>query len=410
MARYHDTPTRAAAYQAENRQRYSLYQPVNGKSHRKSSVSKHGEKVQKERELTASRASADPGPGRRRGTMRSKEHDEEEEAIQRAIEESRREVDGSGRRNGKRARDDSSEDNKHAIKRQRRTSELPPSNLRKATADDDSDDEPASRSKKAKAEAAQSIRQAEMREKEKERERARNEAASRRQDRAGRRRADDDPLDETPKPNNSGKPSPLPSSQPGSPHAHDLPERISHKKGAGKKTKKLGNNQYTKAKDLAVSSPHGRKRNGAGISSGEENTTNGDGHHLPNGSGNHSPERSTGPGKGRWGGKGKQKAVNGTVGAKNEDPADLSLGNMKRRMDAMAAFITRAQMETAGGERTPSNGEVGGAVQAPRSGVDGARGGGGGEGEKFEQMSAMEMADVVSRGIISWHRRFDHLV
>lgn len=40
--------------------------------------------------------------------MRSKEHDEEEEAIQKAIEESRREVE-SGRRNGKRARDDSEE-------------------------------------------------------------------------------------------------------------------------------------------------------------------------------------------------------------------------------------------------------------------------------------------------------------
>jgi hypothetical protein len=43
--------------------------------------------------------------------MRSKEHDDEEEQIQRAIEESKREVEGStgGRRNGKRLRDDSEE-------------------------------------------------------------------------------------------------------------------------------------------------------------------------------------------------------------------------------------------------------------------------------------------------------------
>ena len=108
MARYHDTPTRAAAKEAEHRQRYSLYQPVNGKSNRKSSMSKHGEKAQKERETTAtSRGSADPGTGRRRATMRSKEHDEEEEQFLRALEESKREVEG--KRNGKRARDDSEE-------------------------------------------------------------------------------------------------------------------------------------------------------------------------------------------------------------------------------------------------------------------------------------------------------------
>jgi hypothetical protein len=43
--------------------------------------------------------------------MRSKEHDDEEAQIQRAIEESRREVaaGGNGKRNGKRARDDSEE-------------------------------------------------------------------------------------------------------------------------------------------------------------------------------------------------------------------------------------------------------------------------------------------------------------
>lgn len=111
MARYHDTPTRAAAKKVENRQRYSLYQPVYAKANRKASVSKHGDKAQKEREALISRASADPATGKRRATMRSKEHDAEEEQIQRAIEESRREVESAvgGRRNGKRVRDDSEE-------------------------------------------------------------------------------------------------------------------------------------------------------------------------------------------------------------------------------------------------------------------------------------------------------------
>ena len=108
MARHHDTPTRAAAKEAENRQRYSLYQPVNGRTNRKVSISKSGDKAQRERESLISRASLDPHTGKRRATMRSKEHDDEDEQLRRAIEESKREVEG-GRRNGKRGRDDSDE-------------------------------------------------------------------------------------------------------------------------------------------------------------------------------------------------------------------------------------------------------------------------------------------------------------
>jgi hypothetical protein len=111
MARYHDAPKRSAAKRIDYRQRYSLYQPVNGKTQRKGSVSKHGDKAQKERELTASRASVETTSGRRRGTMRSKEHDEEEEQLLKALEESKRDVEGptTGRRNGKRVRDASEE-------------------------------------------------------------------------------------------------------------------------------------------------------------------------------------------------------------------------------------------------------------------------------------------------------------
>ena len=111
MARYHDTPTRAAAKQPENRQNYSLYQPVHAKTNRKSSVSKHGDKAQKERDTLVSRASADPVTGRRRATMRSKELDDEEAQMLKAIEESKRETGSgtNGRRNGKRTRDESDE-------------------------------------------------------------------------------------------------------------------------------------------------------------------------------------------------------------------------------------------------------------------------------------------------------------
>ena len=57
--------------------------------------------------MEISRGSIDPISGKRRGTIRSREHDEEAEQIQRAIEDSAREA---GRRGGKRSRDDSSEE------------------------------------------------------------------------------------------------------------------------------------------------------------------------------------------------------------------------------------------------------------------------------------------------------------
>lgn len=109
MARYHTTPTRIAAKPVSYSQKYSLYQPVYGKSHRKASVSKHGDKASKERDLA--RASTDPATGKRRATMRSKEHDDEEEQLRRAIEESKRGLggNGNGRRNGKRGREESDE-------------------------------------------------------------------------------------------------------------------------------------------------------------------------------------------------------------------------------------------------------------------------------------------------------------
>lgn len=115
MARYHDSGVRRAAADAEqHRQKYSLYVPLHPKaSQRKGSVSKYDDKARKERESAASRASVDPATGKRRATMRSKEHDDEEEQLRIAIEESKREQagkSGNGRRNGKRGRDDSSEE------------------------------------------------------------------------------------------------------------------------------------------------------------------------------------------------------------------------------------------------------------------------------------------------------------
>lgn len=121
MTRYYegaeDGRLRAAAAKEEDAnkeicsQRHSLYTPIHTKSARKGSISKSDDKGKRERETTASRASADPSTGRRRATMRSKEHDDEEEQLQRALEESKREVEstGNGRRVGKRGRENGDE-------------------------------------------------------------------------------------------------------------------------------------------------------------------------------------------------------------------------------------------------------------------------------------------------------------
>lgn len=325
------------------------------------------------------------------------------------------------------ARLTSNRSKKQDSKRQRRASESVPFNARKASLDNDSDEEPttaAGLAKKAKAEAAQTARQVESHEKEIERVKSRAEAAGRRQERAGRRRVDEDPAEETPKPSASTRTSPPPSSQPTSPPSHNGPEKVSHKKGAGKKTKKLGNNQYTRNKDAAASSPHGKKRNelnNQGASSGDEQLANGDSHHSntsANATNKNSPDHVVAP-KAKFG-KGKGKAVNGN-GGKHEEPAELTLANMKRGMDAMAAFITRAQLDIAG-DRTPSGSNVpklaaenasldglaGGAVQ-PASIATSQPSAGSANGKKFEEMTAMEMADVVSRSITSWHGQFAHL-
>lgn len=112
MARYHDSPARAAANTAEfNRQKYSLYLPLYPKTQRKGSVSKDEDNINNKAKKQSSRASVDPSTGKRRATIRSKEHDDEEEQLKRAIEESKRDVEpsgGNGRRT-KRGRDDSDE-------------------------------------------------------------------------------------------------------------------------------------------------------------------------------------------------------------------------------------------------------------------------------------------------------------
>jgi hypothetical protein len=267
-------------------------------------------------------------------------------------------------------------------------------------------------------------RQYEQREKDIERERARIEAANRRQARAGRRRQDGESLevsrvdwerhanpiaegepDETPKANTTSQASPPPSSQPESPPP-PAQEKLSHKKGAGRKVKRLGNNQYTKHRGEAptsagngISSPNSKKRaNTSHTSSGDEitlangtadsNTTSTPDLPPPaaavtgtvNGNGN-----GTGKGGGRWGKGRKNALLNGH--AKPAEPAERTIPNMARNLEAMLGFIQRSQVEVAtdrarlGSERSPPSLAEG-------------------------ELEAMDLAENLTKGIREWQGRF----
>ncbi|CAK4034340.1 histone deacetylase complex subunit cti6 [Lecanosticta acicola] len=410
-------------------QDHSLYLPLhpnlNAKSTRKASVSKHDEKAKKERELAASRASVDPLTGKRRGTTRSRNNDEELEQLYRAIEESKREGEGgagSERRSGKRGRDESCDDNKQDNKRQRRSSDSAPS----AERNDDSDDAgtvAVSKTKKAKAEAALSARQAEQEKKDKERDKARSEAAGRRQERARSRRNDEADAngDTTPKPTTSDNASPpAPLSQPASPPPA---EKAPPKRGPGKKPgKKLGNNQYTKNRfEQSTSSPHGRKRQNHTSGSGDdasEAAANVDANGSHNGAAKNSPGVSgppeNGTGKGKFG-RGKKNLANGNGAKGQTEEIERTFTNMQAVLKNMSAFVTKEQDELTsngiGGGKSPMSVEhaaltaVNGTAQAPTSAASITST----DDRRFEDLSSAEMAEKLQKGIENWQRTWGHL-
>ncbi|KAF2858934.1 hypothetical protein K470DRAFT_272006 [Piedraia hortae CBS 480.64] len=284
-------------------QKHSIYAPVANKPKRKASVSRSDERARKEREAHITRASMDSVSVRRRATMRSKEHDVEEEQLRRALEESRRDANPDATKtNGKRSREGSGEEAKTDVKRQRTAS------ISMTATEGASDDEGTAKAKKRRAEAAQMARQAEQREREKEREQARAEAAGRRQERAGRRRGDDPEPEET---EIKRSQSPVPAS----------PRR----KGPGKKGKKA-------AQAAANGSPSKRRK--AGGSSGDE-VANGDG-----------PAAAVeNVAKSRFG-KGRGKQNNSS---RPEEPVEMTAAHMKKALDNMSLFIRQTAAEI--GER-----------------------------------------------------------
>lgn len=308
-----------------------------------------------------------------------------------------------------------------------------------ASIEDDSDEganTAAGRAKKAKADAALLAREAERKEKDKEREKQKAEAAGRRQERARSRRNDgklshlseyvyappnmsidaEAAEDTSPKPTPSAKTSPPPpSSQPPSPPPAD---KAPPKKGPGKKpVKKLGNNQYTKAKyEQAASSPHGRKRQTLASGSGDEasetlangetngNTSGG------GGGGKTSPaaENGTvvGTGKSKFG-RGKKNAVNGNgVKQTDGDPVVRTYTNMNSLLAGMiAATAKEGTQHLSEMQVIPEIGLriLGGPVQADWASSLPP------DDKPDEELTSLEMGARVQRNMLKWQATYGHL-
>ncbi|PNS18071.1 hypothetical protein CAC42_4030 [Sphaceloma murrayae] len=379
-------------------QRYSIYLPVHPEAvvpqpaSRKTSVNRsHDSTLKRDRDALSRLAAEDLHGPKRRSTMNSRQMFEEEEMLRKVIEESKGDLD-SGSRKGKRGRDESEEYGRQShtrqsaladealhsvkpdIKRQRTGSESidAGSTLRTGSLDAESDDDvPTTKSalKRARAAAAETQRQREMKDREKAREQAREEAAGRRQARAGRRRADEPDSDELPKPP-SGKPSPT-TSRPASPPEIEVTLPSSSHKKSHKKAKRLGRNQYTRDRPSppAVKVPSGSSApSGHGSSSsgeekdaklqasgghspaslaeatGQSGSTSANGNGSGSGNGNGSGDR--GEKKGR--GKHKKKAEDEKRDRDRDRDRDRKkdpIPELERQTAWMMEFVQRYQAE-----------------------------------------------------------------
>ncbi|KAL1296671.1 hypothetical protein AAFC00_000151 [Neodothiora populina] len=407
-------------------QRYSRYLPLyphEAKSARKASFTKDSDaKATKERE-NVSRASVDSTAAKRRSTMNSRQTYEDEETLRRVIEESKGEGNPSGLsiaslRKGKRGRDDSSDELRHEVKRQRTNSESPdpPSTMHTASNMADSDDDNATRtsagtSKKARSVAGESHRQKELieRDRAQTREAQRVEAAGRRQQRAGRRRGDEEAIEDTPKPESAIVLTP---SQPPSPRDFAPPQApgSSHKKGGNRKTqKRSGRNQHTKDRDFSLKdadSPHRPTSQArAQTSSGEDpqSTTaaesNSASHSKNSPSSVHeavAPVKSKGSkAKGK---NARHLAADADVNEEREKDG-MSLNDMKKATTLMIDYINKAQIEVTG-VRAPATHTLaikGGPVRDP----DTTR-----SQDRFNEMTSREMMDVLTKQIVAWQREY----
>lgn len=226
-----------------------------------------------------------------------------------------------------------------------------------------------------------------------------------------------EPIDETPNPQAASIP---PSSQPPSPPPSAPPAApsSSHKKGAGKKAKRLGRNQYTRDRDFGKSgSPAAAKNERAILSSGDDDgpgtTTNGNGK-VDSGSGSKNSPSSGGAEpvtapkpRGRWKNR-KVDNSNGDGTSAKDDAKGLSIETLNKKAQAMLEYITRMQGEVV--ERSPlvvgGMGVEGGPV-GPVTGEEKEKEvNGEAQSKAFAELSSKEMMEKLTNEIHGWQKTF----
>ncbi|KAI9804415.1 MAG: hypothetical protein M1825_001314 [Sarcosagium campestre] len=356
--------------------------------------------------------------GKKRSTMNSRDaaYDEEEQ-LRIAIEESKAQKAANlleaANRSGKRSR--SGSDENHSQKRRRTSSassDQPSASgfaaAGQTTMEAEEDAGGAPPDSLVRGASARAHRERESREKEKET--ARMEAAGRRKGRAEKRRGDDsDPSEEdggrrsasakeadVQEPSKSGQArgeSPAPS--PGLQNA--APTRKTGRQPA--RRGRIGRNQYTKDRD---DNSHARDTSMRRTQSREVGGEDAPG---PNGGPHHHGVNGDGHKTGK---------------ARHANPHRTSMNEMRKRVAAILEFISRVQVEMAE-ELTPpsSGGETATAAMVqnlagslPMIKVDGStentsEQNGDGAGEKdFNQLSTLEMMDVLTGKLLMWQREF----
>lgn len=221
---------------------------------------------------------------------------------------------------------------------------------------------------------------------------------------------DSDPAEELPTPRPSVAKSteiaaqpldPPSTSNPATPELPPSNQQVSHRKGGrppNSRRGKLGKNQYTKEKDLQEDGQSPARSQSRDVARGDDSS------------------HSNNKGMGNEGKSGKSK------GAGN---SKVTMSDMRKRVSAILEFISRTQLEMAGGMGPVSPASAQRADKAVRAladslqgddmptirvnedTVDDAKDGEATPTKDFKELSCVEMMDVLTRQLVKWQKEFE---
>lgn len=266
-----------------------------------------------------------------------------------------------------------------------------------------------SHQKKAKPTVSDTQRNKDMRDRELVKEQQRQDAASRRKDRAGRRRVDGtiDYLEPsrirlTSTDADAAEETTLETAtaEKHSPPAIDVatpPSPPAAKKSHGKKPKRSGRNQYSAPLEKGTVSPPTK-------ATGQSNSSGDDGHAADDVAGEEAVPVPTShhKGKGKWKGKpvkgSASSSANDSDGSKDKK-LERTLQDMETATQWMLSFIAKTtQANESPAIRPADSNAADGVTSTPKPMVD----------TDFGQMSSADMAERLKNQIVSWQTEFAH--